>query len=331
MRLLLILLITLSTLHCQIPATYGAQFNINKTTIKDLFQAYGYIIGQDYSLERIQKEYPELSGGVEIARAQFHAAFPKIKSKFEEHLLSILDEESFEIYRSQLKGQINKTIAKQTITKNDAQDFLRQIQERAKSNIHSPIIEYFLSIQYLNNPVGEFFDNYRQRFRSDGHPKAQGIDLVLQVPKSWKAKDGERPHIVQKWISQNGTGSGMMLLDIRDMQGYSMSNGEVVEMVNSGEIKDVIPEGFSYINSGLFTLEKRKGYWIEMNMTQERAGFEIYNHTIMNQLFFRGKAIGVMCSVLKPKDEKVEADQQFEEIRPLCQQVLNSLVLLQTY
>jgi hypothetical protein len=179
--------------------------------------------------------------------------------------------------------------------------------------------------------VGEFLDGYRQRFNSDGHRKAQELKLVLQLPRSWKEEEGERPHIVKKWVSQNGTGMEIIHLDIRDSEGYTPANNEIETLVSSGEIKDTVPDGATYINSGVFLLEMRKGYWMEMSRHQERAGINLYIHSAMHQLFFRGKAIGVMCSAMSPNEHRAKADEAYKSIHPLCQQVLNSLVLLQAY
>jgi hypothetical protein len=168
-----------------------------------------------------------------------------------------------------IKKQIQSNLGKQVITKDVAQIFLQKVKKRAEGDIESPVIEYMLSVKYLSYPVGEFLEGYRQTFNSDGHKKAQGLKVVLQLPTSWKAKEGNRPHIVQKWVSANGTGLEMMLLDIRDADGYSPSDKEIESFVSSGKVKNIVPNGATLINSGTFSLEGRKGYWIEKTPTEE--------------------------------------------------------------
>jgi len=296
-----------------------------------LSQAYGFILGQELSLERIRKEYPELSASVMLVKAQFDSSFPSIKSKLRDQLVHALGNKLFDKTDKELKKQFKTNLGNQIITKDIAQEFLQQVKERAEGKIDSPVIEYMLSVNYLSFPTGEFAKNYRQRFNSEGHAKAQGIKLTLQLPKSWKAKEGERPHIVQKWISQNGTGLEMILLDIRDAEGYTPTDSDVEAIASSGEIKDMLPAGATYLESGIFSLEMRKGLWFEMTMAQERAGIELYQRSRMHQLFFRGKAIGLMCSASDSIEDKAKIDEAFKRIKPLCQQVLNSLVLLQAY
>lgn len=313
----------------QIAVLYAA--NLNQNYIKGLGQAYGFVIGQEFSLERIGKEYPELYLSVMLAKAQFDSSFPDIKSKLKEQLTHSMGENLFKKTDADIKSNLKTNIGTQVITKDIAQEFLQQVKERADGKIDSPIIEYMLSVKYFSYPAGEFSDGYRQRFSSDGHKKSLGIKLVLQAPKSWKAKEGERPHILQKWVSQNGTGLEMMHLDIRDCEEYTPTDSEVETLVSSGEVKEIMPSGATYINSGLFSLEMRKGYWMEMSLVQERVGIKLYQHIRMHQLFFRGKAIGLMCQTSSAIEDKATADEAFKRINPLCQQVLNSLVLLQAY
>ena len=68
-----------------------------------------------------------------------------------------------------------------------------------------------------------------------------------------------------------------------------------------------------------------------MAMPQERAGVKFYQDVLMYQIFFRGKAVGLQCIAGGPEDEKPTINEAFKRIRPLCQQVLNSLVLPQAY
>lgn len=138
------------------------------------------------------------------------------------------------------------------------------------------VLRYLLAVRYSRNPGAEFADGFRQRFRTDGMGKAQGIRLGLQLPRSWLAKDGERPHIVQKWTSEGGTGNSMVLLDIRDAEGYNPSRSAMEKFVKSGEARDVVPEGGKVHDSGNITLENRTGYWVDMSVKLERAGFHMY-------------------------------------------------------
>lgn len=309
----------------------SSAINFNPTSVKGMAQAYGFVLGQEYSLLRIEKEFPELTGGVELARAQFASTFPDIKAKLETQLKQAMGDKLFQDSRATLQTKLKVTLNRQQITREIAGNFLQQVKGRSKGEIESPVLEYLLTVKYSANPAGEFTDSFRQRYETDGMGKSYGLKVNLQLPRSWLGKDGERPHIVQKWVSENGTDLETILLDIRDSHGYNPTKKEMEELVRSSEAKDTVPDGSIYIASGNFTLEKLNGYWVQMFTPHERAGMKMYLNTLRYQFFFRGKAIGIMCQAGGAENEKFKLDNAFKRIQPLCQQVLNSVVLPQAY
>ncbi len=53
--------------------------------------------------------------------------------------------------------------------------------------------------------------------------------------------------------------------------------------------------------------------------------------TQMYQVFFRGKAVSVMCMAVGKEPDALEVNEQFRRIQPLCRQVAGSLVMEQIY
>lgn len=316
---------------CSVDGAFAA-LNQSQSSVKAMMKAYGFILGQEYSLQRIERTYPEAAMQVELARLTFNAAFPDIKQKLEAELSSALTESKFREVRSELTEKMRDLLSKQAITPQLAQQFIEQVKARAKGeDMESDVLRYLLAVRYATNPVGEFFDGFRQRYRTDGTGKSQGIRLALQLPRSWLAKDGERPHIVQKWTNEGGTGYSSVMLDIRDAEGYNPTRREMEQFVKSGEVRDVVPAGGTLHDSGTVTLENRTGYWVEMSMKLERAGFRMYGRGYMYQIFINGKAVGLMCMSYFKEDEVQKADAAAKLNKPVCQQALNSLVLEQAY
>ena len=158
--------------------------NFNPTSVKGIAQAYGFVLGQEYSLSRIANECPELSGGVELARAQFGSTFPDIKTKLETQLKNAMGEKLFQETATNLRTKLRENLGHQQITREIAANFLEQVKNRSKGEIESPVLEYLLAVKYTANPVGEFADGHRQRYQTDGAGKSQGIKLNLQLPRS---------------------------------------------------------------------------------------------------------------------------------------------------
>ena len=305
--------------------------NFTPTSVRNIAQAYGFILGQEYSLSLIENKFPELSDHVQFARTQFNAIFPDIRAKLETQLKNAMDQRTFQVTTTTLQNKIKENLDHQQLTKEIAINFLDQVANRSKGEVESPVLKYLLAVKYATNPAGEFFDGFRQHYQTDGTGKSQGIKLNLQLPRSWAAEEGERPHIVKKWVSTDGTGLETILLDIRDAHGHTPANREVDEYARSGKAKETVPDGATYIASGGFHIEGRAGYWVQMSMPIERAGIQLYQDILMYQFFFNGKAIGLMCQAGGERSERIQINNAFERLKPLCQQVLNSLILVQAY
>ncbi|RJP31871.1 MAG: hypothetical protein C4547_15005, partial [Phycisphaerales bacterium] len=58
----------------------------------------------------------------------------------------------------------------------------------------------------------EFIDGRRLTFSTKDHPKARGANFTIAYPSSWKAAEGERPHIVQKFVSEGGRGFEIVMI-----------------------------------------------------------------------------------------------------------------------
>ena len=315
---------------CLLPFVATAA-NFSSVTVKGISTAYGFVLGQEDSLARIEKEFPDLIGNVVVARAQFGGVFPNIQVKLEARLKDALGDKGFEVLAVSMQAKVREMLARQILTRATAIDFLDQVKSRSKGAIERPVLEYLLAVKYQNNPLREFGDGFRQRFQTNGSGKSQGLKINLQLPKSWVGKDGERPHIVQKWTSLDSDYFEIIQLIVMDAKGYSPTKQEMLQFVADGESKTAIPDGATYVASGNFSLEKQTGFWVEMSMPVERAGFTMYQESLMYQMFFRGKGIAILCSTGDQVDERLKVGQSFKRMKPLCQQVLNSLVLPQAY
>jgi hypothetical protein len=315
---------------CLVPLV-AISANFGSATVKGISTAYGYVLGQEFALAQIENDFPDLAANVLLARAQFGAAFPGVRKKLELRLKEILSEKEFPGLLETMQTKTSELGSRQKVTRANAIDFLGQVKARSQGAIESPVLEYLLAVQYQNNSLREFGDGYRQRYQTSDSGKSQGIKIKLQLPKSWTAKDGERPHIVQKWTSLNNDYSDLIQLIVVDAEGYSPTKQDTLQFIADGEAKSAIPDGATFVASGNFSLEKQTGYWVEMTSSVERAGFTIYQESMMYQLFFRGKGIAILCSTSGRADEPVKVGEAFQRMKPLCQQVVNSLVLPQAY
>lgn len=315
---------------CAAPA--NAALNHNPRSVAALSRAYGFVLGQEFSLARIESTFPALQTQVKMAGLAFGSGFPNIKQKLEKELTNAFGDAKFKELQAELRKKIRGLLSKQKMTLETSRQFLELVMARGKGKEIEPgVLNYLLAVKYAEYPVGEFGDGFRQIYRTDGSGKSQGLRFHLQLPASWVAKEGERPHVVQKWVSEGGTGLSNIILMVQDTSGETPSRAEVDQFVSSGEIRSMAPEGGTYIAGGAFSQEKSAGYWMEYSLSSERAGMKMDSRGFMYLLFFRGKAISLICAHGMPDQNKAKVEAMAVKLKPLCQQAMNSVVLDQAY
>lgn len=304
--------------------------NHNNRSALAIAKAYGFVVGQNLTLAELERRYPTLKAQITLARLTFDAAFPNLLELLEAELGAVVGTEAFPAFRD---GMLQKIEAvRQPIGDGAAEDFLRQVHARAKGvGLEPDVRGYILATRYAPRPVAEFTDGFRERFETDGTGKAQGLRLALHLPQSWLAQEGERPHIVQRWTSEFGTGLSMIMLDVRDTGGDTPSAQELAAAIKSGEIRRELASLGTVRSVSQVSTEKQPGLLVEYSTTQERLGVRLESIGTMLQIFFRGKAIGITCVTSRPEADRAAVPDAWARLQPLCRQVANSLVLLQAY
>jgi len=308
-----------------------AEIKLSNALAKDIGQAYGFYLGQDYSLNEITKKYPSLSGLALIAEKKFSASF---KSSIEgmDAIMSKHTKKEWEKIKSQLTKQIASSININQITESQARQFIELVSQRAQGNIESPVIETFLLFKsgFQEHPEREFLDGYKYKYKTNGSGKAKGVAFSIESPKTWKAKEGNRPNIVQKFVSENGKGLELLLILIKNMPlqpGEKITEKDVSEFLNPKDIKDFIPDGATYINSGKLTLENLPGLWVHFKMNMSRVRNSVAMETIMYTIFYKNKMIQIQGQVMTSVNGKQMDSGGLKKYEKLFDLMANSFVL----
>ena len=313
------------------PAQWAAALNHNDNSVNGLAKSYGFVLGQELSLKRIADSFPNLRSSVEGARLGFQVTFGDVKERLEQELTQAVGAPMFADVRSQLEKQLAAQLREQRLTPELAQQFIGIVNARAKGQeVDSGILRYLLAVRYAASPASEYANGFRQRFRTDGAGKSQGVRLSLQVPRSWLEQEGERPHIVRKWVSEGGTGTSVIMLLVREM-GAETSDREIEHGVKSGATRREIAELGKIHKVETFTVERRKGVHVEFSNTEERVGSRIYIRAFQYQVHLKTKAIVIMCSTFAMEQNTAQVNAAATLLDPVCKQVVNSLVLDQVY
>lgn len=301
---------------------------INNTVITEMSQAYGFKIGQDYSLEQIERKYPDLKSQIQIAKLKFEKSFGNSISTIDS-ILSSKGNEWINI-KAQLSDQVKSSVNLSNYNFEQLQDFVSSVESRANGDIPNPIIGTLLTFNpnYLRNPTYEFTDGFKYRFNSTGNLKAKGVDFHLDLPKSWLAKEGNRPNIVQKFVSQNGHGLVMTLVLVLELPGVnSISEEDVKDLSRSEESKEMLPKNSKFINSGFIKIDGLPGIYQEFKMRQTQIDNEVLMHTINFNVYYKNKMISIQCSVSSTSDEEEDTDSIFNKYKELFKLIAGSLVI----
>lgn len=171
-------------------ATCAMAFNTNMPFTLNLASGYGYLVGQDISLQAIAEKYPDLAKEAYLAEIRFNTKFPNLKDKH------------FKVIKSLDNPEINKAVdesikelqailaeSNKNISKLEAIAFIDEVNKRARGEIESPFLENFLVIQYNDRPNQEMLDGFYNTFSSQGLSKAKGVEVTLKLPKSWQQQE----------------------------------------------------------------------------------------------------------------------------------------------
>lgn len=170
------------------------------------------------------------------------------------------------------------------------------------------------------------YDEFRQRqtatFNSAGHPKANGLEISLSYPRSWRAAEGARPHVVQNFLAP-GVPANCNLL-VRD-GGPGMTEAQVRASVQPSQVAAEAPAGAERVRSQATTIDGLPGTELVFEMTVNRAGMTIHAGTVIFIAAYRTSLIQLTCTAGGADPAGMAA--RFAGYHPLFRLVANSLVV----
>jgi hypothetical protein len=315
--------------------TTRAEIVITNPVAKDIGRSYGFYLGQKYSLKRISKDFPVLSGVALLAEKEFSAEFGDSISEMDARMLNLSPDEWKKI-KADLERQIAENTASIMLNHAGAERFIKIVRDRAKGDIPSPVAETLLMFKprYQRNPVTEFTDGYKQRHESEGSGKAKGVAFSIEVPRSWKPMEGNRPNIVAKFVSENGRGLELFLVLIKTVPqgpGETINAADIAEILNPKAMTEMLPKGAKYLSGGEFTVEMLPGYWVRFDTTAARGRQSINMSLIVYTIFYKDRMIQMHGQVAAPSGERNNSNLRFDKFEKLFDLIAQSLVLPQIY
>jgi hypothetical protein len=318
-----------------LPPNSTGSGNTTSSLVVDLSQTYGYYKGQKLSIERIQKEFPSLSAMAYQAQLKFDLAYKGSYLAVENKLREMMGEK-WPTYKKQIFQRLSSGHETTQITAEQAATFVRTVSLRTKGQIQTPILETLLSYNpvFQRNPAAEMLRGYKETYRTNGHAKARGVDFQIEYPRSWKHKEGKRPHVIKLFVSENGRGQDSMLLMVKDIplpRGYVISDQELKDFFSTSELKEMIPKGADFISAQPIILDGQRGGMIKFDQSLKRLDKTIFFRAIHYVTIFNNKLIFIQCMVGSFANSSSSLETRFARMAPLFGAVANSFVIQSKY
>ena len=303
----------------------------NKPRWKQLSQAYGFVLGQQASLELIEKKFPDLATETKEAMFAFYStALGECVKGVETELSNELGEKWPE-YKKMMSDQMSDHIGRQDLTSEQASKFLAEVRQRAKGNIPESIRMTLLSAhtRYSSNPGLEIADGWKQTFRTKGHAKAKGVDVSISLPASWSKREGNRPNIVQVFRSGAGHGPVMCNLMVKTLplpEGYELTTAELNEFFQPTELKGMLPEGTEFIDAKEIALEGSPAGMMVFDQTQQRLDIRVAMRVTEFVVIHGDAMVFLQFMIADMPDSSASLDDLQKQYLPSFKMIANTYV-----
>jgi len=328
-KLVILCFITLIPAHAfkaQQPSSYPRMTN---EAANDMARTYSFYMAQAIAIQAFSKKFPELAPEFTRAQARFDMAF---KASVE-NIDAILTKENpyWASEKPALLENIRKLIAANTISVEQARVAINEFSSRADGKIPSPFLETLLIYHptFLRIPSEEFLQGHTRSFDSAGHPKSKGINFKISYPASWKAKEGERPNVIVKFLSENGRGleSVLLAVELPVSEREKITEADIQDLFSEGTLKLLLGGGARYISSTRIKLDGLPGAMVRYEREGQRLDVVMQTRNLSFITLYKNKLIYIDCGVAALKENAQGLDARFKRLEPLFKLIANSLVV----
>ena len=125
-------------------------------------------------------------------------------------------------------------------------------------------------------------------YKSNGHPKAKGLEFQIKTPLGFEQMEADRPNIVQKWVKNKSDNSKLVMFMVlvrnlpEEMRGYGKSDWKQYLKYESG-IDDFTQDlGEVAENVKYYVLDNYPGIYYDGFMEMDRLDqtFKLYHKTV---------------------------------------------------
>jgi hypothetical protein len=294
---------------------------------------YGFFTAMEISLETIYEYEPELRTEINELKFLKTSNFPNCKK----NAYSYLKNESNYLSFTEKKLDSLKTdwkINSILTSKDERTEFLKKSENYLKGNIPSPMLENILSFEYQDRPHKEFVNGYTYSYNTKGHKKAKNSEFSIDIPKSWTAREGRQPNVIQLFTSDCGNGSSSISILTQEMPFTKEELGNLTfEEIDKLFREDIFTEEYAknfiegkFISYKPMNIAGRSGFSVVYEVISDKMGMKIKMrnnvyifHDVTNLHF-------INCGIGTPNIAE-NLEEKSTIINPLFFMIVNSIVV----
>lgn len=173
----------------------------------------------------------------------------------------------------------------------------------------------------------EFLDGHRYTFSTKDHPKAKGAHFTIALPNSWAAAEGNRPNIVQKFISEGRRGlESLMIVTTALPSGTVLTEQDQRDLFVPSLMRDMVPPGATFIDAQATKIEGTPAGIIEYKMRPDRAGMSFVIYGRMLSFLSGNTLVQVQFHTGGIADSEDDVARRMAAFRPLFFLITNSII-----
>lgn len=164
-------------------------------------------------------------------------------------------------------------------------------------------------------------------FSTNGHRKANGLNIELYYPAGWFHEEGVRPHIVQKFTDKSGDYCMLIIVNTGHNLSAKQWDNEFRYMTTS-DYRDIL-EGGDVKSVKLTKYEGLSGALVQYELNKERAGIKLYASGLVHIFGYKNSLVLMQCAAADLT--KQGAIKKYEAVKMDFLSFGNGLVLLNKY
>lgn len=298
---------------------------------KQVGQAYGFVVAQAYSLNRVATEYPDLAPEVRRVSFEFYSTGLGEGANALENVLKQELGDEWPATKVKLEEQFLGLVEKVELTRETAIQGIQEVRERAKGNMPESIRNTLLANcpAYVKAPGAELSAGWRQNFSSLKHPKAAGADITIGFPLSWRKRESTREGIVQ--VFRSAAGNGSILVTISCAKALDDADGELTaddmkELFTDAFIKESLPDGATLIEGRPTTISGMTGAISVFDLTQEEMDIEFKSRFTTFTIAHKQHIVSISFQIMGNFLKGMTLDEAQKAYFPTYRAVMGTLV-----